>query len=135
VDEHHRHEAEQTATQAKTAAAAYEVAFAATLPPPVITANRALLMALVATNLFGQNTPAIAATEAPYAEMWAQDGAAMYGYAGMSASATTLTPFTPPPQSSNPRGLDGQAAALAQGTATSAATNTHPRHDLQRRST
>jgi PPE-repeat protein len=117
-------QAEQTATQAKAAAAAYEVAFAATVPPPVIVANRAQLMVLVTTNLFGQNTPAIAATEAHYAEMWAQDAAAMYGYAGVSASATTLTPFTPPPQSINPAGLGAQAAALAQGAATSAATNT-----------
>jgi PPE-repeat protein len=117
-------QAEQTATQAKTAAAAYEVAFAATVPPWVVAANRALLMALVATNLFGQNTPAIAATEAQYVEMWAQDAAAMYGYAGVSASATTLTPFTPPPQSINPGGLGGQAAALAQATVTPAATNT-----------
>ena len=117
-------QAEQTATQAKAAAAAYDVAFAATVPPPAIAANRAQLTALVATNLLGQNTPAIAATEAHYAEMWAQDAAAMYGYAGISASATTLTPFTPPPQSTNPDGL-GQAAALAQAAATSAATNTH----------
>jgi PPE-repeat protein len=117
-------QAEQTANQARSAAAAHEVAFAATVPPQVIAANRALLMALVATNLFGQNTPAIAATEAQYGEMWAQDVAAMYGYAGVSASATTLTPFTPPPQSTNPGGLGGQAAALAQATGTSAATNT-----------
>jgi PPE-repeat protein len=36
--------------------------------------------ALIATNFFGQNTPAIAATEAQYTEMWAQDVAAMAGY-------------------------------------------------------
>ena len=94
-------QAEQTATQAKAAAAAYEVTFAAMVPPPVIEANRALLQALVATNLFGQNSPAIAATETLYAEMWAQDATAMYGYAGTSASATTLTPFTPAPQTTN----------------------------------
>jgi PPE-repeat protein len=117
-------QAEQTAAQAKAAAAAYEVAFAAMVPPPVIAANRALLQALVATNLFGQNTAAIAATETLYAEMWAQDAAAMYGYAGASASAATLTPFTPAPQSSNPGGLGDQAAALTQATTTSAATNT-----------
>ncbi|MGV7552278.1 PPE family protein, partial [Mycobacterium kansasii] len=52
--------AEQTANQARAAAAAFEVAFAMTVPPPVIAANRSLLMALVATNIFGQNTPAIA---------------------------------------------------------------------------
>ena len=50
-------QAEQTADQAKVAAMAYEAAFAETVPPPVVAANRTLLMALVATNLFGQNTP------------------------------------------------------------------------------
>ncbi len=94
-------QAEQTAVQAKAAAAAYEVTFAAMAPPPVIEANRALLQALVATNLFGQNSPAIAATEALYAEMWAQDATAMFGYAGTSASATTLSQFTPAPQTTN----------------------------------
>jgi PPE-repeat protein len=113
---------EQAATQAKAAAAAYEVAFAATVPPWVIAANRSLLMALVATNIFGQNTPAIAATEAQYAEMWAQDAATMYGYAGQSAAASTLTPFTPAPNTTNPAGLAGQAAALAETSGTSAGT-------------
>jgi hypothetical protein len=64
---------EQTGAQAKMAAAAYEAAFAETVPPQVIAANRTQLATLVATNIFGQNTPAIAATEAEYAEMWAQD--------------------------------------------------------------
>jgi PPE-repeat protein len=113
-------QAEQTAAQAKAAAAAYETAFAATVPPPVIAANRSLLLALIATNVLGQNTPAIAATQTQYAEMWAQDAAAMYGYAGSSASATTLTPFTPPAPTTNPGGLAGQAAAVAQATGTSA---------------
>src|SRR5580693_8744293 len=81
-------QAEQTASQLASAVAAYEAAFAATVPPPVIAANRALLASLVATNILGQNTPAIAATEAQYADMWAQDAAAMYGYAGASAAAT-----------------------------------------------
>ena len=89
------------------------------MPPPVIAANRSLLMALIATNVLGQNTPAIAATETQYAEMWAQDAAAMYGYAGSSASATTLTPFTPPAPTTNPGGLTGQAAAVAQATGAS----------------
>lgn len=46
-------QAEQTATQVKAAAAAYEEAFAATVPPPVVAANRSQLMSLVATNLLG----------------------------------------------------------------------------------
>jgi PPE-repeat protein len=113
-------QAEQTANQAIAAAAAYDTAFAGTVPPPVVAANRSLLMALVATNFFGQNTPAIAVTETQYAEMWAQDATAMYGYASSSASATTLTPFTPPPQSTNPGGPASQAAAVGQATGTSA---------------
>ena len=117
-------QAEQAAIQAKAAAAAYEVAFAATVPPPVIAANRAQFAALVATNIFGQNTAAIAATEASYAQMWAQDAMAMYGYAGVSASATALTPFTPPPQSVNTDGLGAQAAALAHSAAATATSNT-----------
>ncbi|EUA44205.1 PPE family protein [Mycobacterium xenopi 3993] len=97
-------QAEQTANQARAAAGAFETAFAMTVPPPLIAANRAQLMALVATNILGQNTPAIAATEAEYAEMWAQDAAAMYGYAGNSATASTMPSFTPPAPTTNPAG-------------------------------
>ncbi len=113
-------QAEETASQARAAAAAYETAFTLTVPPPVIAANRVLLMTLIATNFFGQNTPAIAATEAQYMEMWAQDAAAMYGYAGSSAIATQLTQFTDPPDTSIPGAAGGQSAAVAQATATPA---------------
>ncbi len=117
-------QAAQTATQSQAAAAAFEAAFAATVPPPVIAANRAELMMLVATNFFGQNTSAIAANQAEYAEMWAQDAAAMYGYAGSAATATQVTPWAPPPPTTSPGGLAGQAAAVSQATGTWAATNT-----------
>ncbi|AFS16414.1 MULTISPECIES: PPE family protein [Mycobacterium] len=113
-------QAEQTAVQAKAAAGAYEAAFAMTVPPPVIAANRAQLMMLIATNFFGQNLPAIAATEAQYAEMWAQDAAAMYGYAAASAGASTLTTFDRPPSTTNPAGQAGQATAVANAAETSA---------------
>ena len=113
-------QAEQAATQARAAAAAYETAFAMTVPPPVIAANRSLLASLVATNFLGQNTPAIAATEAHYAEMWAQDVTAMYGYAGSSASAARLTPFTAPAPTTNEQGLAAQAAAAAQAVGSAA---------------
>jgi PPE-repeat protein len=112
-------QAEQAASQAKIAAGAYETAFAATVPPPVITANRALLMALIATNFLGQNTPAIAATEAQYAEMWAQDAAAMYAYAASSATASQLTPFTEPPQTTSTAAAPAQAAAVSQASGAS----------------
>jgi PPE-repeat protein len=113
-------QAEQAGAKAKAAAAAFSPAFAMTVPPPVIAANRALLMMLVATNILGQNTPAIAATEAHYAEMWAQDAVAMYGYAASSASASALTPFTPQQPTTNPGGLAGQSAAVGQAVGTSA---------------
>jgi PPE-repeat protein len=116
-------QAEETANQARAAVAAYEAAFAATVPPPVILANRTLLMTLIATNILGQNTPAIAATEAHYMQMWAQDATAMYGYAGSSAAATQLTPFTEAPQTTNPSAEPLQAAAVTQATSTSSASN------------
>jgi PPE-repeat protein len=107
-------QAEQTATQARATAAAYETAFAMTVPPVVIAANRTLLMTLIATNVLGQNTAAIAATEVQYAEMWAQDATAMYGYAASAATASTLTPFASPPPTTNPAGASQQAAAAAE---------------------
>jgi PPE-repeat protein len=117
-------QAEEAASHAKAAAGAYETAFALTVPPPVIAANRAQLMALIATNFFGQNTAAIAATEAQYAEMWAQDAAAMYGYAGASAAASSLTAFTEPPPTTSPAGAEAQAAAVGQAGGTVAAAST-----------
>jgi PPE-repeat protein len=113
-------QAEQTAAQVRAAAAAYEAAFAMTVPPPEIAANRSLLAVLIATNFLGINTPAIAATEALYAEMWVQDAVAMYGYAGSSAAATALTPFTSPQQNTDPASSASQAAAVSQATSTSA---------------
>jgi PPE-repeat protein len=116
-------QAEQTAAQAQAAAGAYEAAFAASIPPPVIAANRATLALLVATNLLGQNTPAIAANEATYAEFWAQDAVAMYGYAGTSTAATQLTSFTAPPATTNDSGQATQSAAAANSAADSTTTS------------
>jgi PPE-repeat protein len=115
-------QAEQTAAQAQAAASAYESAFSMTVPPAEIAANRTQLASLMADNVLGQNAPAIAATEAQYGEMWAQDAAAMYGYAGSSAAATQLTPFTQPAQTTSATGLAGQAAETAQASGTSAGT-------------
>jgi hypothetical protein len=60
----------------------------------------------------GQNTAAIAATEAQYGEMWAQDAAAMYGYAGSSAVAAAVTSFNSPPE---PRTSEGRWVARRKG--------------------
>jgi PPE-repeat protein len=110
-------QAEESANQARAAAAAFEAAFAMTVPPYVVAANRVLLAALVATNFFGQNTPAIMATEAEYIEFWAQDAAAMYGYAGASAAATAFAPYQSPPNTTTPEGLFNQAVAVAESVA------------------
>lgn len=112
-------QAEEAGAQAKLAASAYEAAFAATVPPPVIAANRALLATLIATNILGQNTPAIAATETQYMEMWAQDAAAMYAYTASSASASALAPFSEPPKTTNDSAGATQAAAVTQSSAQS----------------
>ncbi|WP_370483091.1 PPE family protein [Mycobacterium sp. pUA109] len=102
-------QATQAATQARAAASAYETALAATVPPPTIAANRSQLASLLASNIFGQNSSAIAATEAQYGQMWAQDAVAMFGYAGSSSAATKVTPFSAAPQTTN----DSTASAAA----------------------
>jgi len=112
--------ATHTAMQATAAASAYETAFASHVPPVEITANRTQLAQLVATNVFGQNMPAIAATEAQYGEMWAQDAVAMDTYTSASAAAGKVSPFTEPPQITEAGAATGQAAAAAQAAGTSA---------------
>jgi PPE-repeat protein len=115
-------QAEQAATQATAAAAAYEQALQATVPPPLVAANRAETTAYTQANVFGQYTPIIAQLEAQYGEMWAQDAAAMYGYAGQSAAAANVTPFAAPAATTNPAGQAAQSAAVTQ--AAGAATST-----------
>ncbi|MCV7075245.1 PPE family protein [Mycobacterium szulgai] len=114
-------QAEQAGMQASAAAAAHEAAFAATVPPAVIAANRSLLASLAASNVMGINTPAIMTTEAHYAEMWAQDAAAMYAYAGSSAAASALSPMAIAPVTTNAAGLVGSAVAGLQGAVQNAA--------------
>jgi PPE-repeat protein len=93
------------------------------VPPPLIAANRAQTAAAVQANVFGQYTPLIAQLEAQYSQMWAQDSAAMYGYAGQSAAATQVTPFTSPAATTNPAGTTAQAAAVSAASGTSASTS------------
>ncbi|MDD4866458.1 MAG: PPE family protein [Mycobacterium sp.] len=121
-------QAEQAGAQAQAAAAAYETAFSETVPPPVIAANRAQQATLVATNILGQNTAAIAANEARYAAMWAQDAAAMNGYARNSAAATQLTPLTAPSSSTKAGGATrgvNQAASSSTAPAASPASSSN----------
>ena len=104
-------QAAAAAAQARAAAAAFETALTATVHPAAVTGNRTTLSTLVATNFFGINAPAIAATEFQYVEMWAADVAAMLGYHSTSTSvAATLTQFDTPPVSL--AGLSGWLSQL-----------------------
>ncbi|WP_108920970.1 PPE family protein [Mycobacterium montefiorense] len=107
-------QAEQAGAQADAAAMAFEAAYAMTVPPPVVVANRTLLANLVAGNVVGQNSPAIAATDAEYADMWARDAEAMGDYATASNSAAQMTPFTSPRTNTTPDAVAGQNQTVNQ---------------------
>src|SRR5580704_7315833 len=104
---------QEASTKAMASAAAYQTAYSSSIPPSVIAANRTQLAQLVAHNTLGQYTGAIAANEAQYGEVWAQDAAAMYGYASASSAAATLSPLNPPEQNTNPAGQEQQAGAVS----------------------
>ena len=105
-------QAEQAAGAARTAAEAFEATFGATVHPAAVTANRVQLRSLVVSNLLGQNAPVIAAVEAEYEQMWAQDVAAMVGYhAAASAAGGQVTPWQQSPQN-----LAAQNSATFTGT-------------------
>ncbi|MDI3314343.1 MAG: PPE family protein [Mycobacterium sp.] len=108
--------AEQAAAQARAAAGAFDIAHRMTVPPPLIAANRAQLRRLAATNFLAQYSPAIAAIEADYEEMWAQDAAAMYAYAGAAATASKVIPFDSPPVTIDPAGLARREGTMAKTT-------------------
>jgi hypothetical protein len=104
---------EQTADQAKSAAAAYEAAFAMTIPSggrrgqPCAARGAGGDESAWARTLRRSRPP-----RPKYGEMWAQDAAAMYGYAGSSAVAAAVTSFNSPPE---PRTSEGRWVARRKG--------------------
>ena len=88
--------AAQTGAQAQVAAGAYQTAYASMVPLPEIAANRALLAELVSNNFLGQNTGAIATTEANYLDMWIQDALGMDTYQ-VNSQPLRPCPHTPRP--------------------------------------
>ena len=80
------------AAQARAVADTFEAARAAIVQPAAVAANRSDLVSLVMSNLFGQNAPAIAATEGQYEQMWAQDVATMFAYHGGASAAAEQIP-------------------------------------------
>jgi len=105
--------AEQMSMAATTMAGSFAATELAVVHPSVVAANRMQLAQLIATDFFGINAPAIAATEAQYVQMWAGNTAALLGYNATSLQTMTLQPFTPPPQTTNPAGVGTQAAVQA----------------------
>ncbi|BBZ43934.1 hypothetical protein MPRM_12150 [Mycobacterium parmense] len=105
-------QAQSAAGSARVIAGEFEAALAAAVHPALVSANRNELVQLVVSNLFGLNAPAIAATEAQYEQMWAQDVSAMVGYhGGVSAAAAQLSTWSAAIQ-----GLPAQASAVVAGT-------------------
>ena len=70
----------------------------------------------MASNIFGQNTGAIAATEAQYGEMWAQDASAMTSYTTASRAASEMTPFSAPQSDTTTDGTALQSNAVLDAT-------------------
>ncbi len=103
---------EQIASSAQAAIAAFELTHWTVVHPSVVSANRARLAQLLATNFFGINLPAIAETEAEYQAMWVNNSAAMYRYAATSASAIKLPQFSSPPPVANPEALAAQTSVV-----------------------
>lgn len=114
-------QAQQVAASAQAAAAAFNTVNATVVPTAVVLANRTRLARLLATNGFGRNLPAIAATEAEYQQMWADNASAMTRYQAASAQAATLPQFTSPTSTTNPSAQVGtQANAQSNAAATTA---------------
>ncbi|OBA69660.1 hypothetical protein A5641_14590 [Mycobacterium sp. 1554424.7] len=113
-------QAQQLAASTQTAATAFSAAQSAVVPLATVTANRTRLAQLIATNGFGRNLPAIAATEDQYQTMWANNSAALTRYQAATAQALDLQQFTTPPTITDPAGTTAQATATSAAAATPA---------------
>jgi PPE-repeat protein len=114
---------EQVASSAQAAASAFNSAVAAVVHPTYVDANRMRLAKLLATNWFGTNLAAIAATEDEYEVMWANNSAAMYRYQAASAQVFRLSQFTSPPAIVNPAAAAAQASAVPTAAASTPASS------------
>lgn len=114
-------QAAQMAMAADAMVSAFAVTQAAVAPPSVVTANRKLLAHLIATNIFGVNFPAIAATEAQYLQMWAANTTAMLGYHATSVQTMAMPTFNPPSPTTTPTAAAVQNAAVTRAAAVPAA--------------
>jgi PPE-repeat protein len=102
----------QLSSSTHAAAAAFNSALCAVVPPAFVSANRVRVAQLLATNWFGVNLAAIAATEDEYERMWANNSAAMYRYEAASAQALELPQFSSPPAVASATAAAAQASAV-----------------------
>jgi PPE-repeat protein len=117
-------QAQQLASAAQTAAAAFGSVVSQVVPPAHVAANRTQLVQLLATNGFGRNAAAIAENEAQYQRMWVNNSSAMSRYQTSSTQATTaVSKFSSPPTIVNSTGTAAQANAVSNATAAPAATS------------
>lgn len=106
-------QAAQMSMAATSMANSFVATQAAVVHPSVVTANRTQLAHLIATNVFGINFPAIAATEAQYLQMWAGNTTAMLGYHATSLQTMAMPTFTPASPMATPTATAAQSAAVA----------------------
>jgi PPE-repeat protein len=103
---------EQLFASAQAVAAAFNSTFTAVVPPAFVSANRVRLAQLLATNWFGSNLAAIAATEDEYVGVWANNSAAMFRYQVAATQALALPQFSSPPAIANPAAAAAQASSV-----------------------
>ena len=117
-------QAQAASAQAQGMVGAFESALAATVHPLAVAANRNSTVQLAATNLFGQNAPAIAAMEANYEQMWAQDVVAMAGYHGQASALAAALPSWSTALEAIPGELASQLSGLVSGSTGNPAAST-----------
>jgi PPE-repeat protein len=111
---------QQSAAAAAGIEQAYMTAKAAMIPVPACTTNRTTQAGLVATNIIGQNTPAIIGLDTEYfGHFWTNNAAHMGGYEAIVTPILVSLGIPPPPAplTANPAGPAGQAAAVAEAAA------------------
>lgn len=103
--------------QAAEVAAAHAAATDIMIPAEVCLTNRATQAGLIATNVIGQNTPAIIGLEAQYDDFWVTNATARTGYGQVVSTALGALSAPPPlaPMAPDPAGPAlGVAQAAAQ---------------------
>jgi PPE-repeat protein len=115
---------QQSAASAAAIEQAYATARAAMVQVPICTTNRTSQAGLVASNVIGQNTPAIIGLDTEYfGHFWTNNASVMGSYEGIVTSivAALGTPPPPAPMTADPAGMAGQAAGVGEAAAHGAA--------------